>query len=97
MEGLMFFCRNWGEGGCHPDISKFRYAKKLEESESIPLWPVGDELRKLDEICRKCEGRYFNISEKECPACSSRDFLKVGATEIEDVNEKNEKSRYLLS
>lgn len=92
MEGLMFLCRNWGKEGCHPDTSKFRYAKKIEEGESIPLWPVGDELRKLDEICKKCEDRYLNISEKECPVCSSRDFLEIVAAKIEDVNEKTKKA-----
>jgi ribosomal protein L37E len=91
MKGLMFICKNWGEENCHSDISKFRYAKELEEGESIPLWPVGNELKKLDEICKRCESRYFNISKKECPVCGSSDFLKISGAKIENVNDKIKK------
>ena len=47
MKSLMHYCINWGEEGCHPDVSKHKYPKEIKDGEEIPLWPVGKELEKL--------------------------------------------------
>lgn len=54
-EYLMHYCKNWGKKGCHPDVSKHRHAKEIKPGEEIPIWPVGKEQEKLDEICKTCE------------------------------------------
>ena len=53
-EGLMFDCINWGTENCHEKTAKWKYAKTVDEGESIPIWPVGEELKKLDDICKTC-------------------------------------------
>jgi len=60
-EGLMFDCINWGNDNCHEEVKKLRLAKKLDEGESIPIWPSGEE-KKLDDICKTCE--YFESKTK---------------------------------
>lgn len=83
MEGLMHICKYWGTENCYPDISNVKYAKEIEPGEDIPLWPVGDELRRLDEVCKKCDSRLFGIEKKECPVCGTKDIKWKGTKEIE--------------
>jgi len=61
-EGLMFDCINWGTNNCHEEIAKWKFAKKVDEGESIPIWPSGEKLKKLDEICKTCP--YFKMQLK---------------------------------
>lgn len=55
MKGLMFDCKNWGEPHCNTDVRKFKLASEHEEWEETEIYPMGEELRKLDEICKECE------------------------------------------
>ena len=75
VKSLMHYCFNWGDEGCHPDVSKHKYPKKLKEGEEIPVWPVGEELEKLDGICKECEYRFFEIETNECPVCGNTALL----------------------
>jgi len=75
MKYLMHYCINWAEEGCHPDVSKYKYAKELKPGEEIPIWPVGEEQKKLDEICEKCESRFFEIEENKCLVCGNTKLL----------------------
>ncbi len=51
----MFDCKNWGEPHCNTDVRKFKLASEHEEWEETEIYPMGEELRKLDEICKECE------------------------------------------
>jgi len=75
MKDLMHYCVNWGEEGCHPDVCKHEYPKELKEGEEIPIWPVGEGQEKLDEICGKCEYRFFEIEENKCLVCGNTELL----------------------
>jgi len=61
-EGLMFDCINWGTDNCYEKIAKWKYAKTLDEDESIPIWPSGEEQKKLDDICKTYP--YFKMQPK---------------------------------
>lgn len=76
----MHVCESWGTGGCHPDISELKYPKEHKEGEEIPIWPVGEELKKFDEICKKCKSSYFIVEEGKCPVCDSIDVEKTGGS-----------------
>jgi len=80
MPSLMDVCRNWGDEGCHPDIIKWRYCQEVKEGEEIPIRPVGKELKKLDEICKKCKSRFFITDEGKCPLCDSLDVERTGGS-----------------
>ena len=82
MKSLMFNCINWGGIDCHPEVSGHKYPKKLKNGEDPPLWPVGAELRELDEICKSCELRFFKIEKRECLVCGGRDFTERTGLEI---------------
>jgi len=55
-EGLMHDCANWGTENCHDEVAKWKFAKTVDEGESIPIWPavLGKEQNKLDDICKTC-------------------------------------------
>lgn len=82
MEGLMFHCINWGGIDCHPDVSVHKHPKKMKNGDDIPLWPVGDALKKLDDICKSCELRFFEIEKRKCPACGEIAFTETTGLEI---------------
>lgn len=82
MKGLMFDCINWGGIDCHPEVSVHKYPKKLKNGEDVPLWPAGDELTGLDEICQSCELRFFEIEKRECPVCGEILFTETTGLEI---------------
>lgn len=82
MDGLMHLCTNWGFPGCYPDVSKLQYPKEHKEGKEISILPSGEELRKLDEICKKCESSHFKVSKKECPNCDSVEVGTTGASFI---------------
>ena len=48
----------------HSTVQKHKIAGKSDEGEPIKLWPCGEELKKLDEVCRKCEKSVFLIEER---------------------------------
>ena len=95
MEGLMFNCINWGGMDCHPDVSVHKHPKKLKNGENIPLWPVGDDLRELDEICKSCELRFFEIDKRECPVCRAASFTETTGLEINTDGANKYENSYL--
>lgn len=80
MEGLMHFCRNWGDHRCHSDVDKWSRAREIKPGEEIPIWPVGPELKILDEICKKCKSHLFIMDEEKCPFCDSVDVESTGGS-----------------
>jgi hypothetical protein len=80
MKDLKVLCKNWGDIDCHPNVSKWRYAKPLKEGEAIPIMPVGEEQKRLDAICEKCESRFFIMDEERCPVCDSIDVERTGGS-----------------
>jgi len=53
----MFGCTNWGTDNCHEEVAKWKsLPKNVGEGESFPIWPptLGEEQKKLDDICRTC-------------------------------------------
>ena len=96
MKGLMHICRNWGNNECHSEVGKWRYAKRLEGGEDIPIMSIGEGLERIDEICKQCETRFFETDTKRCPVCDGEDFLEVNGFEIRDeMDEKEFKNFYL--
>lgn len=83
MDGFIFYCKLWGTEKCSPDIRHLKFFKEKKPGEKIPLWPVGEELRKLDQICKKCEFRLFEIKEKKCLLCGNKDIQWERAKKIE--------------
>ncbi len=83
MEGLMFICKKWGTAACDPRIMKLRYFQEKKPGEKIVIWPIGEELRKLDEICKNCDNRLFKFEEMECPLCKNKDIQLQGYKEVE--------------
>jgi len=79
MEGLMHFCTQWGLHGCHDDISQYNTQKELGLADNLKIWPVGKELKRLDDICKTCKHRLFEIEEPQCPACASKEISKIGS------------------
>ena len=79
MEDLMKICNHWGAADCHPDIREF-YLKEIKEGEEALIWPVGEELKKLDEICKNCKKSIFFVEEPKCPVCDNHDVEKTGGT-----------------
>jgi hypothetical protein len=82
MKGLMFDCINWGGIDCHPDVSVHKYPKKLKKGADTTLWLIGNELEELDEICRSCELRFFEIEKRECLVCGESSFIETTGLEI---------------
>lgn len=79
MEDLMKICTHWGAADCNPDIREF-YLKETKEGEGAPMRLVGEELKKLDEICKNCKKSIFFVEEPKCPVCDNHDVEKTGGT-----------------
>jgi hypothetical protein len=95
MNGLMYSCLNWGDVDCHPDVSIFKYPKKLKNGENIPVWPIGAEQKKLDYFCKSCELRFFEIEKKECPICGCFEFVEKSGIEITIEGDKEFENFYI--
>lgn len=85
---LMDYCLNYGKEACNDQVKKARMPKEIQQGEPIPAWPVGKEQDKLDDICEKCDSRYFEIRKKECLVCGNEEFQK----EIKDIKISDEKN-----
>ena len=79
----MFYCKYWGTDDCSPDIRHHKFAKEIKPGDDIPVWPVGEELKKLDEVCRECDFRLFEIEEERCLVCRNRDLKWLRSKKIE--------------
>jgi hypothetical protein len=80
MAGIMILCQNWGNRGCNPNVAKHSRPSEVQNSESVPILPVGDELKKLDEICLKCSERFLIANRKECPYCEGHHIETTGGS-----------------
>jgi ribosomal protein L37E len=78
----MFGCINWGGMDCHPDVSVYKYPREMKNGKNSTLWPNGDELRELDDTCKACELRFFEIEKRECPVCGETSFTETTGLEI---------------
>ena len=95
MEGLMFDCINWGGIDCHPAVSVHKYAEKKKNVENTTLWPIGEELKGLDDICKSCELRFFEIEKRECPVCEETRFTETTGLEIDTDGMNKYENSYL--
>jgi len=96
MGGLMFDCVNWGDIDCHSDVSVLKDPEKLKNEQDINLWPVGEELARIDEFCRQCEARFFELKEKKCPVCGGINFIEIKGFVILDEKDKKKFENYYL-
>jgi ribosomal protein L37E len=72
MEDLMSICVHRGYPECHPEIIKrFSASEMTYQSGKITELSLGDELRTLNEICKRCGQALLKIRKKWCPACGS--------------------------
>ena len=85
---LMDFCLNYRKEACDARVKTARLPKENPEGKPFDIWPCGEEQKELDEICEKCESRYFKIYKKECLVCGSEEFQKEVAG-IKITGEKN--------
>jgi len=70
IDGLMFRCRRCGDSVCDPEVREFAQTEaRKSRDEKTRLWPPVDELRKLDEVCRRCPKGLFAVEKRECPVC----------------------------
>lgn len=95
-ESLMDDCKNWGSIECNNEVGKWKYSKKLKPGENMPIRPVAFELKRLDEICAKCEAREFIIQEKICPICRGTTCLEINGPIISVENIKKNETIYLI-
>ena len=96
----MYFCRNLGKEGCHPYIVNYRNRSKSKKN-AVPgeiksKWPGGEESKELDEICKRCESRFFGIKEKECPVCGSKNFKETKGFEFYEGEIKTREDSFLV-
>lgn len=96
LKGLMHICRNWGDNECHSEVGKWRYSKQLKDREDIPIMPIGEGLERIDEICKQCETRFFEIDTKRCPVCEGENFLEVTGFVILDKKDKKNFENFYL-
>lgn len=82
MQGLMCICTYFGSKNCHPEIRKFSSIREKKPGKKFHMLPVGEKVRKLDEICKKCAIRLFEIEEKKCPVCDNEDIKLSSIVDI---------------
>jgi len=80
------YCVNYGSSYCMPEVSKWRYAKELEDREPIPIKPLP---RELNEVCKECDSLLLKEKADICLFCGdNRLFLmaqtSAGQTESEE-------------
>jgi len=92
----MWICRNWGDSDCHPDVYVHKHPKKLKEGDDTAVYPVNEELNRIDAICRRCEARFFEIEVRGCPVCEGTDFFEVQGFFIRDEKDKKKFENYYL-
>lgn len=96
MKGLMFDCFNWGDPDCRSDVSVLKDHKKLKNEETIPLWPEGEKVAKIDEFCKQCEARFFWIKERICPVCGGDQLKEIkGLVILNEMDRKKFENHYL--
>jgi len=83
VEKLMDFCTQWGLSECHDDIRKYKVELEFGPEEGLRgdliIPPVGVELKRLNDICKTCKHRLFEIVEPQCPACDSKKISKIAS------------------
>ncbi len=68
-ESLHSDCLKWGDPVCHPEVQKWYFAQEMKDGDAIPIKPVGNGLRALDEICMSCKERLFEAKDRNCVVC----------------------------
>jgi len=96
----MHSCKNAEKKGCHSLIVKhkkrFKSTENNDPEDPISLWHSDEESQKLDDICKKCESRFFHIKKKECPICESKDFKETKGFEFYDGDVKIREDSFLI-
>lgn len=100
MEELWFICRNRWKNECIPAVADCWRPKEIDGCIQIPQWPGEEKLKKINELCKDCEHRFFelrinNLSEKKCPVCGSNDFFELKGSEMTADEEKIVSYSYL--
>jgi len=78
----MSLCENKGSEKCDERVKDLELSKKTKPGKPIPEWSVGEELKKIDEICRGCKHSAFIIESRQCPVCES---LNLSTSKITSV------------
>jgi len=78
MEGLKYYCQNWGEEVCHPDVARWKYPTEFETDQPIPLQPAH---LIMDAICKKCKNTFFVVDQAVCPKYDSARIEKSGGAD----------------
>ncbi len=69
MKYLHTYCESFQSEHCNKEIMDAFMPKKINPGEEIPLWPIGEELERLNQICMNCEHANLFIENRECPVC----------------------------
>ncbi len=69
-------CLNFWRCGCDPQLIGSSMLTLIQEGEPLILWRSGEKQEVLDEVCKNCDSRFFNIKKRECPVCGSPDFQR---------------------
>ena len=74
MKYLHAYCESFQEEHCDKEIIDAFMPKKIKPGEEIPLWPIGPELERLNQICMNCEHANLFIENRDCPICGSNNL-----------------------
>ena len=96
MEGLMWVCRNWGDSDCHPDVAVLKHPKEPKEGDDTAAYPTIEEMKRIDDVCRTCEARFFETGERVCPVCRGTGFTEVRGFIIQDEKDRGKFENYYL-
>jgi len=83
----MSFCKNWGGPGCPEEISKYRQPEH-KDREFLTTWPIGEDLREADEICKDCIDKKFKFTDVVCPKCKNGVLKKRKGTCVLGTQDK---------
>jgi hypothetical protein len=71
---------NWKGQGCNPELEKKGYPIIALKGKQWDI-PVGEELDRLNEICKNCDSRFIIVKTQACPYCDSKDVEKTGVSQ----------------
>ncbi len=76
---LMDFCLNFLRTVCDERVRNATILTQLREDEPLLILLTRKERGTLDEVCKRCDHRFFSIQKKQCLVCGSLEFQKEAA------------------
>lgn len=84
---LMDRCLRYEKDVCNESVKRARcMSGPMEPGDPVPMFPIGEEQKKLDVICESCPHGFFEVEEPEnpiCPVCRKGLWDLDGANIIE--------------